>query len=137
MVLGKQPAKILYIEDHLPSLRLVQRILTVSGYVALGATSGEEGLAIAARECPDLILTDINLPDISGLEVAARLKQSPDLAAIPVVAITANTLYGDRERALTSGCDAFLGKPLVRHELLTTIARLLDKAAGEGTDAAR
>ncbi len=118
-------AKILYIEDNPQNMRLVRKMLNIGGYEMVEATDGLSGVAIAAREVPDLILMDINLPDIDGLEATARLKASPQLAHIPVVALTANAMHGDRERFIAAGCDGYLAKPVTKNELLNTVAHFL------------
>ncbi len=117
--------RILYVEDNPQNMRLVRRILTSAGYEMLEAYNGLTGVALAAREQPALILMDINLPDIEGMEAVSRLKAAPELADIPVVALTANCMYGDRERYIAAGCDGYLAKPVSRTELLNTIANFL------------
>ena len=118
-------AKILYIEDNPQNMRLVRKMLKLGGYDMIEAADGLTGVAVAAREMPDLILMDINLPDIDGLEATARLKASPDLAPIPVIALTANAMQGDRERFIAAGCDGYLAKPVTKNELLNTVAHFL------------
>lgn len=122
-------AKILYVEDNPQNMRLVKKILMSVGYEVLEATDGLTGVAIAAREHPDLILMDINLPDINGLEATARLKAAPDLSWIPVIALTANAMHGDREHCIAAGCDGYLAKPVMKSELLSTVAQYLASAA--------
>lgn len=114
-------AKILYVEDNPQNMRLVRKILVHAGYDMYEAETGLAGLEMAEQVRPDLILLDINLPDIDGLEVAHRLKSSA-LAHIPVVALTANAMVGDRERLLAGGCDGYLPKPVSRQELLNLVA---------------
>lgn len=110
---------VLYIEDNPDNMILVKRVMESAGYTLLQATTGLEGLAVAARETVDLILLDINLPDIDGYEVARRLRKDtkPYLAHVPIIAITANALKGDAENALNSGCDVYMSKPINIHEL--------------------
>lgn len=121
------PQKILYVEDNPQNMRLVKKILMSVGYEVLEAVDGLTGVAIAAREQPDLILMDINLPDINGLEATARLKASPQLAWIPVIALTANAMHGDREYCISAGCDGYLAKPVMKSELLSTVAVYLSQ----------
>ncbi len=109
--------KILYVEDDPVNARLVRRMLSDSGYKLLETADGLEGLRIAAEEIPDLILMDVNLPNISGLDITRRLKSDRKLAHIPVIALTANTLIKDREEALKAGCNGYLPKPISRVEL--------------------
>jgi two-component system cell cycle response regulator DivK len=121
-------AKILYVEDNPQNMRLVRKILVASGYAVIEAVDGLSGLAAAQQERPDLILMDVNLPDISGLEATQRLKAAPDTALIPIIALTANAMHGDRETALASGCDGYLAKPVMKTELLNTVAFFLKKS---------
>ena len=110
---------ILYIEDNPDNMLLVKRVLQSRGYGFLEARDGTEGLAMAEDNAVDLILLDINLPDIDGYEVARRLRKSKkaDLAYVPIIAITANALKGDAERALEAGCDVYMSKPINIREL--------------------
>jgi CheY-like chemotaxis protein len=110
---------ILYIEDNPDNMMLVQRALEARGYTLLKAVKGMDGIATAEREQVDLILLDINLPDIDGYEVARRLRSSAkyELARIPIIAVTANALKGDAEKALDAGCDVYMSKPIKIREL--------------------
>ena len=110
---------ILYIEDNPDNMRLVQRALESRGYRLLQAKNGLDGVHIAETEQVDLILLDINLPDIDGYEVARRLRSSSKraLASTPIIAVTANALKGDAERALEAGCDVYMSKPINIREL--------------------
>jgi len=118
-------ATILYIEDNPDNSLLVQRALTARGYEVLWAANGASGLEQAEAHPPDLILLDINLPDIDGYEVARRLRAHDGLRAVPIMAITANALKGDAEKALAAGCDAYIAKPLQLHELWARVAALV------------
>lgn len=118
-------AKILYVEDNPQNMRLVRKMLKADGHDVIEAVDGLTGVALATSEMPDIILMDINLPDIDGLEATARLKASPQLAHIPVIALTANAMHGDRERFIAAGCDGYLAKPVTRIELFNTVARFL------------
>lgn len=120
-------APILYIEDNPMNMRLVNKMLKMGGYQMIEAVDGLSGLEIAAQEKPALILLDINLPDIDGTEVTARLKSNIELQHIPVVAVTANAMSGDRERFLDAGCNGYISKPLSKETLLATVAELLEK----------
>ncbi|HEX2909083.1 MAG TPA: response regulator [Phototrophicaceae bacterium] len=126
-------AKILYVEDNPQNMRLVKKILMSAGYEVLEAEEGLTGVAIAAREQPDLILMDINLPDINGLEATARLKASPQMAWIPVIALTANAMHGDREHCIAAGCDGYLAKPVMKSELLSTVAAYLGQTVSQAS----
>ncbi|HMB22005.1 MAG: response regulator [Chloroflexota bacterium] len=110
---------ILYVEDNHDNMMLVKRALEARGYRLLEAINGLKGVEMAEREDVDLILLDINLPDIDGYEVARRLRSSSKaaLAHIPIIAITANALKGDAEKALDAGCDVYMSKPINIREL--------------------
>ena len=110
---------ILYIEDNPDNMLLVKRALESRGYRMLQAMNGLDGVATAEREEVDLILLDINLPDIDGYEVARRIRSSgkTKLVYIPIIAITANALKGDAEKALGAGCDVYMSKPINIREL--------------------
>lgn len=121
-------AAILYIEDNFENRLLVNRILTASGHRVLEAADGPEGLRIAEREPLDLVLVDINLPDMDGYEVTARLRRMASMDQVPIVALTANVLRGDRERSLEAGCDGYIQKPLDVDMLPTQIDTFLQQA---------
>ncbi len=110
---------ILYIEDNPDNMLLVKRVLQARGYAVLEARNGTEGLFMAENQDVDLILLDINLPDIDGYEVARRLRSSMNshLRYVPIIAITANALKGDAEKALDAGCDVYMSKPVNIREL--------------------
>jgi len=110
---------VLYIEDNPDNMMLVQRALEARGYHLLKAMKGLDGIATAENEQVDLILLDINLPDIDGYEVARRLRSSSKrkLNIVPIIAITANALKGDAEKALEAGCDVYMSKPINIREL--------------------
>ena len=110
---------ILYIEDNPDNMLLVQRALESRGYKLLKAENGLDGVKMAETESVDLILLDINLPDIDGYEVARRVRLSPKhaLAYVPIIAVTANALKGDAEKALAAGCDVYMSKPINIREL--------------------
>ena len=110
---------VLYIEDNPDNMMLVQRALEARGYRLLKAVNGLSGVALAEREELELILLDINLPDIDGYEVARRIRKSSKttLLHIPIIAITANALNGDAEKALEAGCDVYMSKPINIREL--------------------
>lgn len=110
---------VLYIEDNPDNMMLVQRALEARGYRLLKAVNGLSGVEVAEGENVDLILLDINLPDIDGYEVARRLRRSAKSALLhtPIIAITANALKGDAEKALEAGCDVYMSKPINIREL--------------------
>jgi len=120
-------ARILYIEDNYQNFRLLMRMLSAerSGYEVYHAKDGRSGLNMAEELSPDLIFIDINLPDIDGVEVTRRLKESGAADHAPIIALTANAMVGDRERYLASGCDGYLPKPLTRASLREALAEFL------------
>ena len=115
---------VLYIEDNADNMTLVQRALEARGYRLLKAMRGLDGIAIAETEQVDLILLEINLPDIDGHEVARRLRSSAkrELTGIPIIAVTANALKGDAQKALDAGCDVYMSKPINIRELWARVA---------------
>ncbi len=120
--------KILIVEDNPQNMRLMEMTLKARAYTLLKATDGEEALQVATRERPDLIIMDIQLPRLSGLEVMVRLRQMNGFKHIPVIAITAYAMKGDKEKSLEAGCDAYLPKPINTHELPNLIAEMLQRA---------
>ena len=116
---------VLCVEDNRDNRILVRRILQVEGYSVLEASNAFEGLQMALVQSPDIILVDINLPHIDGLTLASRLKAYPSLAHVPVIAITANVMHGDRERSLAAGCDGYIQKPIDIDALPDQVARFL------------
>lgn len=116
--------KILYVEDNDDNIYLLKRRLGRAGFVLIIARDGEEGLAMAQSERPDLILMDLSLPMLDGWEAARRLKASPELRSIPVVALSSHAMAGDREKALDAGCDDFDTKPIDLQRLLGKIKAL-------------
>ncbi len=121
-------ATILYIEDNPDNMTLVKRAIEAIGHKFVGSPNGIEGLKKADEINPDLILLDINLPDIDGYEIARRLRASSNqhLLYVPVIAITANALKGDAEKALEAGCDIYMSKPINIRELWARVEGLLE-----------
>jgi two-component system, cell cycle response regulator DivK len=117
--------KILLVEDNEISRDILFRRLRKNGYQIVLAADGNQALAVAAREHPDLILMDMTLPGLDGWETTAELRRRPEVAAIPVIALTAHTLPGDRQRALAAGCDEYETKPVELPQLLEKIETLL------------
>ena len=117
--------KILIVEDNPRNMRLMELLLRGSGYTLLRATDGEEALVMAAREQPDLILMDVQLPRLSGLEAARRLRRIPVFKCIPIIAVTAYAMKGEREKLIAAGFDGYLSKPVNARELREVIAEKL------------
>ena len=118
-------AKVLYIEDNLDNMTLVKRVLEIEGYEVIGAGNGKDGLAKAMSNRPDIIITDINLPDIDGYEITDMLKRAKETAHIPIIAMTANVMKKDRENVLLAGCDGYISKPIDIDELPGQIENFL------------
>jgi CheY-like chemotaxis protein len=121
--------KILYVEDNDDNVYFLKRRLSRAGFAVVIAVDGAQGVAMAASEQPDLILMDLSLPVIDGWEATRRIKATPETRHIPVIAVTAHAMAGDREKALAAGCDDFDTKPVELPRLLEKIRALAPKAA--------
>ena len=119
--------KILIVEDNPQNMRLVEMTLKAGNYVLLKATDGEEALDLATREQPDLIIMDMQLPKLSGLEVTKRLRQISTFIHIPIIALTAYAMKGEREKFIEAGCDAYVSKPINTRELPGIVAKMLQQ----------
>jgi two-component system cell cycle response regulator DivK len=104
--------KILYVEDNPENRLLVRRILLAEDFDVLEAGDAYQAMKIIETVKPDLILMDINLPEVDGYTLTARMKENPKLSQVPIIALTANVMKGDRERILDSGCDGYIQKPI-------------------------
>ena len=124
--------KILIVEDNPQNMRLVEMALSAESYTLLEATNGEEALEVAKKERPDLIIMDIQLPKMSGLEVTRKLREIPEFSRTPIIAITAYAMKGDKEKALDAGCNAYLSKPISARDLPNLIAKMLLQRQEEG-----
>jgi CheY-like chemotaxis protein len=116
--------KILYIEDNDDSVYMLKNRLSRAGFTVIVANDGLQGVAMATSEKPDLILMDLALPDMNGAEATRRIKADPATSRIPVIALTASAMPGDREKALAAGCDDFDTKPVELQRLLGKIGAL-------------
>lgn len=121
------PRRILVVEDNELNLKLLADLLDFHGYSIVVAGLGESALDIASQQLPDLVLLDIQLPDISGTEVARRLKADQRTRAIPIIAVTAFAMSGDRANILASGCDEYVSKPIRLPEFLELVARYVGR----------
>lgn len=117
--------RILVVEDQEDNRRILRDLLTSVGYETLEAVNGEQGVAAAISEHPDLILMDIQLPVLDGYEATRRIKADPDLRDIPVIVVTSYALSGDEAKARAAGCDAYVTKPYSPRQLLATIREYL------------
>jgi two-component system cell cycle response regulator DivK len=117
--------RVLVIEDHEENRRILRYLLESAGIEMLEAVTGDGGVAAAERERPDLILMDIQLPEVSGLQVTKWIKQDEDLKHIPVVAVTAFAMKGDEEKIREGGCEAYVAKPISVISFLQTVERFL------------
>jgi CheY-like chemotaxis protein len=122
--------KILIVEDNPTNMRLIRMVLGNKGYRLLEATDGEEALAVAIEGRPDLIVMDIQLPKMDGLEVTRRLRQTPQFRETPIIALTASAMEGDREKIMAAGCDEYISKPVSTHQFPRLVAEMLQRGRG-------
>ena len=122
---GNMKDKILIVEDNPQNMRLLEMTLRGGSYNLLKATDGEEALDMAMREQPDLIIMDIQLPKLNGLEVTRKLRKIPAFSHTPIIALTAYAMKGDKERTIDAGCDVYVSKPINTRELPEMIAQML------------
>ena len=125
---SRMAKKVLIVEDNELNMKLFHDLLDAQGYETLETREGLQALALARQHRPDLILMDIQLPEISGLEVTKWLKEDDELAHIPVVAVTAFAMKGDEERIRQGGCEAYLSKPISVSKFIETIRHFLGNA---------
>ena len=117
---------VLIVEDNELNMKLFHDLLDAHGYEVVEARTGPEALERAREHCPDLILMDIQLPEVSGLEVTQKIKQDEELANIPVIAVTAFAMKGDEERIRQGGCEDYIAKPISVSSFLEKVKRYLD-----------
>ena len=122
--------RILVVEDNEKNMKLFRDVLKATGYRTLEATTGGEAVELATEQAPDLVLMDIQMPDVDGVEALRLLRADERTAAIPVLAVTAQAMQGDRERFLAEGFDGYLSKPVNVGELLGTVRQHCDGRAG-------
>ena len=122
------PKTVMIVEDNELNMKLFHDLLEAHGYHTVGTRNGIEALDLARKHHPDLILMDIQLPEVSGLEVTKWLKEDPELRAIPVVAVTAFAMKGDEERIRRGGCEAYISKPISIVSFLDAVRRHLGEA---------
>jgi two-component system cell cycle response regulator DivK len=119
-------ARILVVEDNDKNMKLFRDVLLAKGYRTVEATTGEAAVALAAEQAPDLVLMDIQLPDIDGVEALGRLRADVRTASVPVLALTAQAMQGDRERFLAAGFDGYISKPVNIAEFVATVEHYCD-----------
>jgi len=117
--------RVLYVEDNFQNKRLVKKILVAKGFEVLEADDGLQAVEMTIQERPDLILMDINIPGIDGMEATARIKANPEVKHIPIIALTANAMVGDREKIIAAGCDAYMPKPINNALLVDTVKKYI------------
>ena len=122
--------RILVVEDNEKNMKLFRDVLGATGYRTLEATNGGEAVELATEHAPDLVLMDIQMPDFDGVEALRRLRADDRTAAIPVLAVTAQAMQGDREHFLAEGFDGYLSKPVNVRELIGTVRQHCDGRAG-------
>src|ERR1035437_2640092 len=120
-----QARAILHVEDNLEYRMLVKRLLQSGGFEVLEAGDAEQAMEIVKNHIPDLILMDINMPDVDGYTLTNQIKGLPGFSKIPIVAITANVMKGDREKTMRAGCDGYIEKPIDVDRFLDTIDHFL------------
>jgi two-component system, cell cycle response regulator DivK len=120
--------KVLYIEDNEQNFYLIKVLLNTRGFEVQWARDGQEGIDKANQSKPDLILLDIQLPNLDGYEVARRLRSNPALTKIPIVAVTSYAMHGDREKTLNAGCNGYIEKPINPDTFLAQITKYLPGA---------
>ena len=120
--------KILYVEDNEDNIFMLKNRLTRAGHTVVVAKDGAQGVAMASSERPDMILMDLSLPVLDGWQATRQIKAAPDTKQIPVIALTANAMAGDREKALAVGCDDYDTKPIELPRLLAKIKSLAERA---------
>jgi two-component system cell cycle response regulator DivK len=122
-------ARVLVIEDNVSNMKLATFLLESAGHTVLAATDAEAGIATAQAERPDLVLMDVQLPGMDGLQATALLKADAETRSIPVIALTALAMKGDEERIHSAGCDGYIAKPMAYREFLETVERFLPGVA--------
>ena len=118
-------ATILYVEDNPDNRLLVRRVLMSEGYAVVEAANAKDAFERIKKDAPNLILMDINMPDIDGYTLTARIRALPELNNVPIIAVTANVMKGDRERSLEAGCDGYIQKPVDIDTLTSQIEKFL------------
>jgi two-component system cell cycle response regulator DivK len=129
MLPNEEKGTILYVEDNPDNRMLVRRILLSENYNLLEAVNASDALDVLKTAKPDLILMDINMPDMDGYTLTAKIKTTPGFERVPILALTANVMRGDKEKTLEAGCDGYIQKPIDFDELLREVERFLARSA--------
>src|SRR5436190_22279792 len=127
MMPSENKGTILYVEDNIDNRTLVRRILLSEDYSLIEAINAADALKVLENTKPDLILMDINMPDMDGYTLTARIKSMPGFASVPILALTANVMRGDKEKTLEAGCDGYIQKPLDIDQLTREIEKFLSR----------
>jgi two-component system cell cycle response regulator DivK len=125
-----KPRTVLYVEDNEFNRKIVRQLLARTSYQLMEAVDGESGVAMAAEHPPDLVLMDVQLPKLSGLEATRAIRSDPRTAHVPVIVVTSFALSGDESKAMAAGASAYLAKPYSPRDLLEMIRRLLPEGTG-------
>jgi two-component system cell cycle response regulator DivK len=118
---------VLYIEDNVDNRMLVRRVLEADGFTVIECANPNQAMALAQQVQPDIILMDINMPEVDGYTLTAHMKSTPGFEKVPIIALTANVMRGDRERSLEAGCDGYIQKPIDIDTITSQIERYLRK----------
>lgn len=129
MMPADRKGTILYVEDNVDNRTLVRRILLSEDYKMLEAVNAAEALKVLESARPDLILMDINMPDMDGYTLTSKIKTIPGFERVPILALTANVMRGDKEKTLEAGCDGYIQKPLDIDQLIREVERFLARSA--------
>jgi len=129
MIPSENKGTVLYVEDNIDNRTLVRRILLSEDYGLIEAVNAAECLKVLENTKPDLILMDINMPDMDGYTLTAKIKTMPGFERIPILALTANVMRGDKEKTLEAGCDGYIQKPLDIDQLIKEVERFLARSA--------
>ena len=129
--------RILVIEDNPTNMELMTYLLTAFGHTTIAAQTGEEGVAAALRERPDLILCDLALPQLDGYGVARQLREESRLSAVPLIAVTASAMTGDRDKVIAAGFDGYISKPITPETFVAEVEGYLQRKQGYGDDPRR
>jgi two-component system, cell cycle response regulator DivK len=122
--------RILIVEDNEKNMKLVRDVLQVKGYATIEAVNAEDGIVLARDQKPDLVLMDIQLPGMNGIEALKALRADPGTAAIPVIAVTASVMQQDRNQITEAGFDGYIGKPINLKEFLESVRSMLERHGG-------